>query len=205
MRDRVYTTMDLARVCRVSLRTVIRWIDDGKLPSFRTPGGHRRVREADFKQFLERYNIPLADTIRLHRRSTIVIGPCRAFSDPWGRSFRQGLGGLLRRASDACVVLPADNLLEAALLAGLHRPDLLILVAGKSGSEIVKLCQAVRKVPETRNTRILLLDGGMPSARRRELRELAVQDIVPRPCAIEDLRARLLPLLAFGPAPRSTA
>lgn len=205
MADRVYTTMDLARVCRVSLRTVIRWIDGGRLPSFRTPGGHRRVREGDLKEFLERYNIPFADTIRLYRRSMIVIGPCKAFSDPWARSLRQGLGGLLRRASDACVVLPADNLLEAALLAGLHRPDLLILDAGKSGSEIVKLCQAVRKYPETRNTRILLLDGGMPSARRRELQELAVQDIVPRPCVIEDLRARLLPLLGFGPVPRSTA
>ncbi len=205
MTDRVYTTMDLARVCRVSLRTVIRWIDDGRLPSFRTPGGHRRVREEDFRQFLDRYHIPFADTIHLHRRSTIVVGPCKALSDPWARSLRQGLGRLLRRASDACEVLLADTLLEAALLAGLHRPDLLILDAGKSGSDIAKLCRAVRKFPETRQIRILLLDGGIPPARRRELRELAVQDIVPRPCAIEDLRAHLIPLLGFGPAPRSTA
>lgn len=205
MTDRVYTTMDLARACRVSLRTVIRWIDDGRLPSFRTPGGHRRVREEDFKQFLERYHIPFADEIRTHRRTLIVVGPCKVVADPWTRSLRQGLGRVLRRASDACVVLLADNLYEAAVLVGLHRPDLLILDAGKTGSDVAKFCRALRKFPETRQTRILLLDAGLPLARRRELQSLAVQTIVPRPCAVEDLRAHLLPLLGFGPAPRSTA
>lgn len=205
MTDRVYTTMDLARVCRVSLRTVIRWIDDGRLPSFRTPGGHRRVREEDFKQFLERYRIPFADAIWPHRRNIIVVGPCKAASDLWARSLRQGLGRVLRRASDACVVLLTDNLYEAAVLVGLHRPDLLILDAGKTGSDVAQFCRVLRKFPETRQTRILLFDAGIPPAKRRELQALAVQAIVPRSCGVEDLRAHLLPLLGFGPGPRSTA
>ena len=60
MTERVYTTVDLAKVCRVSLRTVIRWVDEGKLTSFRTPGGHRRVRESDLVLFLDRYQIPFS-------------------------------------------------------------------------------------------------------------------------------------------------
>ena len=33
MTERLYTTVDVAKVCKVSLRTVIRWVDDGKLAS----------------------------------------------------------------------------------------------------------------------------------------------------------------------------
>lgn len=205
MTDRVYTTMDLARVCRVSLRTVIRWVDDGRLPSFRTPGGHRRVREEDLKQFLERYHIPVADTLRPHGRTILVVGPRRAVSDPWMRSLSQGLGRVLRRASDACALLVAKDFYEAALLLGIHKPDLLILDAGKTGTEVVKFCRAVRNLAETRQVRILLLDPGMPPSRRRELQALSVEAIVPKPCAVEDLRAHLLPLLGFTPPARSTA
>lgn len=205
MRDRVYTTMDLARVCRVSLRTVIRWVDDGILPSFRTPGGHRRVREEDLERFLERYHIPVAETFRPHTRTILVVGPCRTVSDPWMRSLSQGLGRVLRRASDACAVLPAKDFYEAALLLGIHRPDLIILDAGKTGIEVVKFCRAVRSLPETRQIRILLLDPGMPPARRRELQALSVEAMVSRPCTVEDLRAHLLPLLGFAPSARSTA
>lgn len=205
MTNRVYTTMDLARVCRVSLRTVIRWVDDGRLPSFRTPGGHRRVREEDLKQFLERYHIPVAETFRTHSRTILFVGACRGGSDPWMRSLSQGLGRVLRRASDACVVLLARDFYEAGLLLGIHRPDLLILDAGKTGTEVVKFCRAVRNLPETRQVRILLLDPGMPPARRRCFQALPVEAIVSRPCAVEDLRAHLLPLLGFAAPARSTA
>ena len=38
-----YTTLDAARILDLSMSTVQRMADDGQLPSFRTPGGYRRI------------------------------------------------------------------------------------------------------------------------------------------------------------------
>jgi len=38
---------------------VRRWIKDGKLRAIRLPGGHYRINVADFREFLEKWNIPV--------------------------------------------------------------------------------------------------------------------------------------------------
>ncbi len=45
----------IAKVCGVSRRSVNNWINSGKLPSFKTPGRHNRVRMSDFLTFLQKY------------------------------------------------------------------------------------------------------------------------------------------------------
>ena len=42
------TTFDVSRYLHVDLTTVINWCDQGKLPSYKTPGGHRRVEPEKF-------------------------------------------------------------------------------------------------------------------------------------------------------------
>lgn len=51
----VLTAADLAPLFRVDPKTVSRWGRDGRIPSFRTPGGHRRFRREDIAAFLEAY------------------------------------------------------------------------------------------------------------------------------------------------------
>ena len=45
----------IAKICGVSRRSVNNWINSGKLPSFKTPGRHNRVRMSDFIEFLQKY------------------------------------------------------------------------------------------------------------------------------------------------------
>ena len=42
---RLLTRMEVARIFRVDPKTVTRWATQGRLPSVRTPGGHRRYPE----------------------------------------------------------------------------------------------------------------------------------------------------------------
>lgn len=44
---KLLTTGEVARLFRVDPKTVTRWAKEGRLPFFRTPGGHRRFREED--------------------------------------------------------------------------------------------------------------------------------------------------------------
>jgi excisionase family DNA binding protein len=50
--DDTLTPAEVARQFRVSPTTVAKWAEEGKIPSFRTPGGHRRFRREDVAEFL---------------------------------------------------------------------------------------------------------------------------------------------------------
>lgn len=47
------TSADVAVIFGVDGSTVARWADEGKLPHFRTPGGHLRFRRQDIAAFLD--------------------------------------------------------------------------------------------------------------------------------------------------------
>ena len=46
-RKSVFTTFETAKLCHVSPLSIINWVNAGRLPAFRTPGGHRRIRRED--------------------------------------------------------------------------------------------------------------------------------------------------------------
>ena len=52
--DRLLTPAEVAAMLRVSSKTPSRWALTGKLDAIRTPGGHRRFREADVLALLNR-------------------------------------------------------------------------------------------------------------------------------------------------------
>src|SRR5262249_18839656 len=54
----LFSTHEAARVCRVTPMTVIRWIKEGKLPAFRTAGGHRRILRDDLARFCAARGMP---------------------------------------------------------------------------------------------------------------------------------------------------
>ncbi|MFQ5601531.1 MAG: MerR family DNA-binding transcriptional regulator [Candidatus Krumholzibacteriia bacterium] len=69
MRDRLYSTADLARICGVSISTIKRWTDTGLLRCARTPGGHRKFRVQDVAEAARQLGTSMAgadETSRPH-------------------------------------------------------------------------------------------------------------------------------------------
>ena len=61
---RPLTTFEVSRITGVVHGTVSKWIDEGKLTAYRTPGRHRRGRLVDMMVFLKLYNIPMSGEIK---------------------------------------------------------------------------------------------------------------------------------------------
>jgi excisionase family DNA binding protein len=57
---RVFTTGQVAKICRVSPRTVSKWFDSGRLQGYRIPGSQdRRIPRESVIQFLKENHMPL--------------------------------------------------------------------------------------------------------------------------------------------------
>lgn len=52
---KLMTVSEVADLFGVSGKTVSRWAREGRISSVRTLGGHRRFRESDIKELLDRY------------------------------------------------------------------------------------------------------------------------------------------------------
>ena len=50
--DPILTTREAAKVLGIAVSTAQQWIENGKLPAWKTPGGHRRVRFSDVSALL---------------------------------------------------------------------------------------------------------------------------------------------------------
>jgi len=59
--ERLLTPGEVATLFRVDPKTVTRWAASGRISSIRTPGGHRRFREAEVRELLEGSNGTASD------------------------------------------------------------------------------------------------------------------------------------------------
>ena len=64
-----------ARFLGVAQSTIRKWSDQGRVPAFYTPGGHRRYRRTDLETFLERSG-PGGAIFRKRLNSSTARSPC---------------------------------------------------------------------------------------------------------------------------------
>src|SRR3989339_789456 len=57
------TTFQVSKLLHVDITTVIDWIDSGKIPAYKTPGGHRRIEIKDLLEFLKKYRMPIPEEL----------------------------------------------------------------------------------------------------------------------------------------------
>lgn len=170
---RFLSTGDVANRFNVTVNTVKRWIAEGKLNAFVTPGGHYRVEIKEFKRFLDRYN-PSSSTKKI-----LLVD-----DDPIQ----------LRMVEDALsaegdyIVESSTDGYEALIKIGEFNPDLLITdirMPNLNGLEVIK---RVRNGQATKNTKIIVLTA-YPEDLGRSKR--LVQGVFTKPVDLNLLKERV--------------
>lgn len=64
MSGRLLTPGEVATLFRVDPKTVTRWATAGRIGSIRTPGGHRRFREAEVNELLAELTTDVSEPAR---------------------------------------------------------------------------------------------------------------------------------------------
>lgn len=75
---KVFTTGQIAKICRVAPRTVSKWFDAGHLAGYRIPGksgrGDRRVLRENLIRFMNDFGFPVNEVTERGARVVLLVG-----------------------------------------------------------------------------------------------------------------------------------
>ena len=149
----VFTTFETAKLCHVSPLSIINWVNAGRLPAFRTPGGHRRIRREDLIRFMRESGIPLPEDLREGSgKSKVLVVDDEA-------SIRDVLSEHLSTRTKSYEVLSAADGFEAGRLVATFRPDVVLLDLRMPGLDGFQICRTIKADPETSATIVIAMTG----------------------------------------------
>lgn len=135
-----------ARHCRVTIPTIRRWIQDGRLVAFKTLGRHCRIDLEDFRRFLRQHGLPPYPVFSTETRILVVDDEALIV---------EGLVEFLSADPRRFKLETATDGYEALIKVGSFKPSILILDVLMPRLDGVELCQRLKADPETRAIKIL--------------------------------------------------
>jgi len=179
----IYTTHEVSRLLQVSPRAVINWIEQNLLPSYRTPGGHRRIRREDLLVFVHRHQIPTPATLASGKFTVLIVDDDQNIVEPI-RTF------LLRQGSYE--VASASDGISALIEVGRIKPDLLILDLKIPGVDGIDACRRIKSDSANRTAIIAMSNS---SAYEDTSLQSGADAFMLKPVELERLHAEIKRLL----------
>src|SRR6266849_332855 len=79
---KVFTTGQVAKICKVAPRTVSKWFDSGRLRGYRIPGSQdRRIPREHLIKFLKEHGMPLGELEEEGWHKILIVGAEKLFID----------------------------------------------------------------------------------------------------------------------------
>lgn len=145
-----YSIPEAANICSVNRSTMLRWANSGKIKSYSTAGGHKRILRTDLKQWFKDNNLPFdIDEIQTDRARILIVD-----DDADVRNYlKKILSGIfidIETVSDG---------FEAGKKLIQFQPRLVILDLFMPNMDGFKLCEQIKTDPSTAKVKVLILTG----------------------------------------------
>ena len=145
----VFTTHEVSKLLQVNPRSVINWIEQDLLSSYRTPGGHRRIRRDDLLAFLRKHQIPIPPALVEEKFRVLIVED------------EDDIVKILKtfyERQKLYEVSSASDGITALIEVGRQRPDLMVLDILIPGVDGLEVCRR-NKEDSTNRTTIIAVSG----------------------------------------------
>ncbi len=180
------TTGEAAEICNVSQQTIIRCFDSGRLAGFRIPGSRfRRIPRESLVKFMRENNMPLDGVERGKKKILIVDDDAEIVELMVDVLSRDG----------RFEIRTASSGYEAGIMTQQFGPDLLILdyMLPDVNGNIV--CQTIRRNPDYKNTRIIIVSGVVNESEITGLLAAGAEAFIRKPFDIVELVEKITGVL----------
>jgi excisionase family DNA binding protein len=188
------TTTEAARLCGVSFRTVIRWIERNELQAYRLPGrGDYRVPATELSRFMRVHGIP--------EPTETPAGPKRIMVVDDEPAMASAIKRVLTRAGFETIV--AGDGFSAGSMLHTFKPQAMTLDIRMPRIDGLSVLRFLRELPPPFPLKVLVVSGDS-EARLREALDLGAHGVLAKPFVNDELLASITRLLDDEPGNRRT-
>jgi two-component system response regulator RpaA len=146
---KVFTTGQVAKICKVAPRTVSKWFDSGRLRGYRIPGSQdRRIPREHLIRFLKEHGMPLGELEEEGWHKILIIGAESLFIER--------IQEMLPEDEDYKYEV-ANSGFEAGIQAESFHPDTIVVDLAMGRSEGLQIAQNLRRNTQYESTLIVAL------------------------------------------------
>jgi excisionase family DNA binding protein len=150
--ERLLTSHEVGALLQVNPSSVKKWVNEGRIAAFRTPGGHRRIRVADLVDFLNRHAMPIPRPLAAaSKRRLLVVDD--------DLMHLRALERRLKPYASRLQVELTENGIDALVMVGSFKPDLIVLDVYMPELDGLEVCRRLKANPETRGIGVIVTSG----------------------------------------------
>lgn len=176
----IFTTGQIAKICKVAPRTVAKWFDSGRLRGFAIPGSKdRRIPREHLLRFLKEHGMPLGELATDAYHKILVIGA--------EAPLISSLKGHLPEDHDFRIEAAASSF-EAGIRAESFHPDCIVIDMAIGRIEAGQIVQNLRASGDHREVILIALTSDEPG---EGLASLGFDDALRKPFDAAPLAERI--------------
>ena len=155
--ERLLTSHEVGDLLQVNPSSVKKWVNDGRIAAFRTPGGHRRIRVADLVDFLNRHAMPIPRLLAGASKQRLLIVDDDLMH-------LRALARRLRPYGARVDVEVTENGIDALVMVGSFKPDLIVIDVYMPELDGIEVCRRLKMRADTRNIGVIIASGHLTKA-----------------------------------------
>jgi len=168
----VLTTGEVARICSVAPRTVSKWFDTGKLRGYRIPGSKdRRIPVQQLIRFMRAHGIPL-DGLNTGVTRVMLVEADQDVAELLSTALTREAGFEVRTAGGA---------FEAGCIAGVFKPEVLLLDVGLPGLAGREAIRGVKNSPDLTGCKLIAVTQPLRPGEEESLKQQGFDATLQRP------------------------
>jgi len=177
----LYTTYEVAKICYVDMTTAIKWIKDGKLEAYKTPGGHRRIKRDDILVFLKKYNMPIPEELTgADKKRVLVIDDDKEVVEVISRFLKR----------KGYVTQSAFTGFESGRKVEKFSPGIVLLDIKLPGINGIEICKNIKKKNE--NIKVVVMTGYPTKENKRKMFRARASEFLTKPIDLKILEKAIM-------------
>ncbi len=191
--DQLLTSHEVGSMLQMDPSSVVKWVNDGILPAYRTPGGHRRIRSSDLLSFLRNHSMFIPEELRGAGLKVLVVDDDAQLLSALARS--------MKSYKDRIDLTTVESGIEALVRVGSVRPDVLVADVHMPDMDGFEVLRRLKSNPDTKGMTIILFSGKHSAEAEKKALDMGAKALLAKPLTA----ARLVEVLLGSDQPIAKA
>jgi|CXWL01.1.fsa_nt_gi excisionase family DNA binding protein len=172
--DALLTSHEVGALLQINPSSVVKWVNDGLLPAYRTPGGHRRIKPSDLISFLRENGMYVPSRLR-------PVGPMKVLLVDDDNAFLASFGRAMKEFKNQVELQGVDSGIEALLRLGSSEFDAIVLDVNMPEMSGLQVCKRIKAHAATKFVTVVMCTGEYSRELEKKVLALGAKALLAKP------------------------